>query len=325
MIKRALLCVCVFSAFLTGVVSAQNNKPLRYSLPYRKGALQLQLGELQLKQASFRPDGSGVRILAEDGKGLVMTLFVQHAEKPGDSKVCRQEWWSGTRKGIESKMKIADLKIYESGQTSIAEYRVPEWQGVPVNQKSLHAYFAGGDLWAEIHLSRTPFRSGDEALFTALLENARMDPDYIPGSMDYFVFGSLRYHEQDYKRAAEYYQRALDIEKQGAKLEPKYWKVLVDNLGMSYGLSRDLKRSKEVFEYGISQEATYPLFYYNLACTYAEMGDLDNAIANLRKAFEFKRNMLPGEKMPDPMKDDSFRQYTRDPKFVAAVDKLPRS
>jgi tetratricopeptide (TPR) repeat protein len=195
----------------------------------------------------------------------------------------------------------------------------------PVNQKSLHAYFAGGDLWAEIHLSKTPFRSGDEKLFSAILDTAKLNPDYTPNSMDYFVYGSLRYQDRDYKRAGEFYQQALEMEKREQKLERKYWKVLIDNLGMSYGLSHDLKRAKAVFEYGISQDATYPLFYYNLACTYGEMKDMDNAITYLRKAFQLRANVLPGESMPDPMRDDSFREFTRNPKFVAAVEQLPRS
>jgi tetratricopeptide (TPR) repeat protein len=324
MLTKPVLRLCIFLALLASLATAQS-KPLRYALPYKKGALQLQLPGLELKESSMRPDGSGLRILAKNDQGLILTMFVQHAEKPGDSRICRQEWWSKTRKGIESKAKIVDVKTYESGETAIAEFRVPEWQGVALNQKSLHAYFAGGDLWAEIHISKTHFNPGDEALFNAVLETAKMDPNYTPEAMDYFVYGSLRYHEQDYKRSAEYYQRSLDMEKQEAKLDRKYWKVLVDNLGMSYGISGDLKRAKEIFEYGISRDADYPLFYYNLACTYAEMNDLDNAIANLNKAFELRSNILPGERMPDPMTDDSFKRFTRNPRFVAAVEKLPRS
>jgi tetratricopeptide (TPR) repeat protein len=314
----------VFLLLLAGIAGAQS-KSLRYSLPHKQGALELRLPGLELKESSMNPDGSGVRIMAENDEGLMLTAFVLPAQRAGDSRVCREEWWSKKLKLRESKVKMKDVRLYESGAAAIAEYRVPEWQGVAVNQKSLHAYYAGGELWAEIHISKTPFRAGDEKLFDAVLETARVDPSYTPGVMDYFVFGSLRYQERDYTRAAEYYQRALDLEKKESKLDRKYWKVLVDNLGMSYGISREFSRAKEVFEYGISQDANYPLFYYNLACTYAEMDDLDNAINQLNKAFELRQNVLPGEKMPDPMEDDSFKRFTRNPKFVEAVKKLPRS
>ena len=75
--------------------------------------------------------------------------------------------------------------------------------------------------------------------------------------------------------------------------------MLVDNLGMSYGITGDLQKAKETFDYGVSKDPTYPLFYYNLACTYAEMNDTAKAGAYLEKAFDYKANVLPGETMPD--------------------------
>ena len=59
-----------------------------------------------------------------------------------------------------------------------------------------------------------------------------------------------------------------------AKLDKTLWYVLIDNLGMSYGITGDLQEAKETFDYGVSKDPTYPLFYYNLACTYAEMNDV---------------------------------------------------
>src|SRR3982751_7076698 len=97
-------------------------------------------------------------------------------------------------------------------------------------------------------------------------------------SMDYLAEGSRYYMNRDYKKAIPPYQKALDLEKGGRKLEKKFWIVLVDNLGMAYGITGDIKSSFAVFEYGIANEPTYPLFYYNTACGYGELGDEENAI-----------------------------------------------
>ena len=70
---------------------------------------------------------------------------------------------------------------------------------------------------------------------------------------------------------------------------------LIDNLGMAYGISGDLEKAKETFEYGVSKDPAYPLFHYNLACTYAEMDDATQAGSYLRKAFEYKSNLLPAK------------------------------
>ena len=143
-------------------------------------------------------------------------------------------------------------------------------------------------------------------------------------SMDYLREGSAAYMNGEYKKAIPPYQKALDLEKQERKLEKKFWIVLVDNLGMAYGITGDIKSSHAVFEYGISKEQTYPLFYYNMACGYGELGDEDNAIKYLRLAFKHKGNMIAGERFPNPETDSSFEKFRDSEKFKKAVAEMDR-
>jgi tetratricopeptide (TPR) repeat protein len=94
---------------------------------------------------------------------------------------------------------------------------------------------------------------------------------------------------------------------------------------MSYGITGDLQKAKETFDYGVSKDPEYPLFYYNLACTYAEMDDATEAKDYLKKAFDHKANALPGENMPDPRKDDSFQKLMKDKEFRQLAEALARS
>jgi len=140
--------------------------------------------------------------------------------------------------------------------------------------------------------------------------------------MHHLAEGSKYYLDGDYKKAIPPYQKALDLEKQERKLERKFWIVLVDNLGMAYGITGDIKSSQAVFEYGISKEPTYPLFHYNIACGYGELGDEENAIKHLRNAFKNKANMIAGEPFPDPMTDSSFQKFRDSEKFRNAVTEM---
>ncbi|HRI02582.1 MAG TPA: hypothetical protein PLL77_02460 [Pyrinomonadaceae bacterium] len=144
-------------------------------------------------------------------------------------------------------------------------------------------------------------------------------------SMDYLEEGSQAYLNGDFKKAIPPYQKALDLEKQDRKLEKKFWIVLVDNLGISYGITGDIKNSMAVFEYGIKVEPTYPLFYYNMACGYGELSDEDNAIKYLRSAFKYKDNMIEGEAFPDPMTDSSFSKFAKSEKFKAAIKDMKKA
>lgn len=136
--------------------------------------------------------------------------------------------------------------------------------------------------------------------------------------------GSEYFLRRDFEKAIVPYQKALDLEKEKRTLDKTIWKVLVDNLGMSYGISGNLDKAKETFEYGISKDPDYPMFYYNLACTYGEKDDLDKAIENLKLAFDRRENMIPGEKMPDPATDSSFQRFVNDEKFKAALKELKK-
>jgi tetratricopeptide (TPR) repeat protein len=141
-------------------------------------------------------------------------------------------------------------------------------------------------------------------------------------SMEYLQEGSVFYMNRDYTNAIKPYQKALDLEKKDRKLERKFWIVLVDNLGMAYGITGDIKSSFGVFEYGISVEPTYPLFYYNMACGYGELGDEDNAIKWLRPAFKNKNNMNAGERFPNPETDSSFAKFRDSEKFKEAIAEM---
>jgi len=141
-------------------------------------------------------------------------------------------------------------------------------------------------------------------------------------AMAYLQEGSAYYLKHDFKRAIPPYQKALDLEKEHPTLSKTLWKVLVDNLGISYGITGDLKKAKEVFEYGISKDSDYPMFYYNLACTYGEMKDMDKAIEYLKLAFVRKENMIEGETMPDPATDSSFERFMKSQKFLDALKEI---
>ena len=124
--------------------------------------------------------------------------------------------------------------------------------------------------------------------------------------MDYFAIGSDYYFKLDYKNAILNYRQAFNRNKNKPELPYALWVVLVDNFGMAYGVTKDYGRAIDVFEYGIANAPDYPLFYYNLACTYAEKGDSKKAVSNLYKAYWRRDNNLPGEKIPNPLTDDSF-------------------
>jgi hypothetical protein len=138
--------------------------------------------------------------------------------------------------------------------------------------------------------------------------------------------GLLAYNNHDFKKAIPELKAALDELKGTAGFETSLaWRVLVDNLGMAYGVAGDLKNAKETFDYGIARDSKYPMFHYNLACTFAEMNDRDNVIAELKLAYTFKANANAGEPMPNPAADSSFQKLMKDKTFLAVLDEIRKT
>ncbi len=218
--------------------------------------------------------------------------------------------------------KIEKATTSEQGPIAVLEYFIEEFRGQKVHQKNVFGYIVTADLAIDFHLSKIGYMPKDEPFLASFLGGIKLLENYESGSKTQFGYGSMFYLRKDWGRAAQHYEKALTLEKQKRELPSDQWRVLVDNLGAAYGISGDLGRAKETLEFGVSQDPNYPMFHYNLACSYAETGDLDHALAQLRMAFGNRRNSIAGEGIPDPAKDDSFHHDVSDSRFKALEREL---
>ena len=293
----------------------------RFSLPEKKGALQIALGGLRVRKSMLAPDGSYLEVSASRGP-IMARIFLKSTLKAATATACRDVMWQEEQKTFDKMgAKLESVALSSGGPMAVVEYRLPSYQDKPLNLKAVRAYLAGGDLCAEVHLAAN---DGPEnvAPMKAILSSTRMLPDYSPGTIDDMRFGNVAYRAQEYKQAAAYYQHALDASGSDKELGPILWRIMIDQLGISYSLTGELARSKQVLEFGISRDPHYPMFYYNLACADAQSDDLSGTLFNLAKAFDNRRNIIPGELMPDPRKDESFQKFASNERFQELVRSL---
>jgi hypothetical protein len=331
-------------AFLMSVICSINvlaqegsSAVARMAIPGVTGILELQMGPTKF-QTRVRPDGKEVQLRAlERPDHLEITAFLQKVTFLASAEKCRDEWWPGTKKTMTVQRDDFQGTVVKDGIARV-EYIVPEFRGVKMRWKDMHAYLGSGNLCAEVHISKMEFEPDDQKLFEKVLSGAKLLPDQsLPEDqrqskepaqdtevMRYFGQGSKSYLQQNYAAAAGSYQKALDLEKKNRTLSRDYFRVLIDNLGMSYGIGGKLAQAKATFEYGLTQDSEYPLFYYNLACTYGEMARMNEALGQLRLFYKYKVNMIPGETLPDPLKDDSFKHFVDNEEFVRAVGEMQR-
>ena len=318
------LCVLATLMSIALMCVGEEPKPMsgRLSLPAKDWGVVLNLPGFAVKSVETKPDGRRYMVAENETTNVVVSLTLEEVKSGGLASSCRDSLKNRTK---NVPLKIKDVRFSRSGDVDVMHYRVPELRGQSINQESMFACQFYDNSFIDLHVSKVNYVAADEQLFSDVLRSMHLDT-VQRSSKELVEQGSRFYLQHDYKGAIGPYSHALELEKANPELEKSLWYVLVDNLGMSYGITGDLQKAKETFEYGVSKDPTYPLFHYNLACTYAKMGDAAEAGNFLKKAFEYKANFLPGESMPDPRKDDSFKKLMKNNKeFRELADTLARS
>jgi tetratricopeptide (TPR) repeat protein len=321
----ALLC---WDNFAAAQESQQLTNPkIEVGFPAKAWALQFDEAGFKVKANGVQPDGRAYLIAENQSLHLVLSVFLEKGSHQATDDGCKKN--QKTRLAQNADYKRENIETREVAGMEIVEFTIPEFQGAPVQQRNLFACLPKDDVYVDIHLSKVLFKPQQEELFNSVLNSAHfidkststsklMDaaPSSDAGaSSDDFREGNRYFLQQDFTASIAPYQKALDAEKQSHSLSKNSLRILIDNLGMAYGISGDLNRAEETLNYGVSQDRTYPMFYYNLACVSAGRNDMNKTMEFLRKAFSYKANVIPSESMPDPQNDDSFKPFMADQRF----------
>ena len=314
----SLLC-CAVILMLSAAASAQeiDGGQVRMSVPGVKGTLELNVGPTT-PTVRVRPDGLETQLQAMGrADHLLITAFLQHVMFPASAEKCRAEWWSGTEKGMKShNMKMEHLHQSMENEIARVEYTLPEALGAPIKQKNLHAYLGSGDLCAEIHMSKVLFIPEEQKLFDEVIATVKLLPDRAEKGETSTTL-EIRQTPLD---AAAMYENQLAKKKKDGTLDQDEFRRLTERRGISYAMGGDLATARRVFEDAIVQDPAYPMHYYDLACTFGEMGNLEKSLEQLRLAYLHKGEM----EIPDPLKDSSFRKFADNDKFVQAVREMQK-
>jgi tetratricopeptide (TPR) repeat protein len=311
----------LFLLFASGAIAAEptpaaSADALALSLPDLSWAVEIAAPGFKLEDQGIAPGGRATRLQAVNKKsGIRLSAFLEPAAGSGGAKECREHYWN---RGKNSPFTKEQIRIYESEPFAIVDYIMTGLGRV----RHVNAYLAEGRYWIDIHISQAEDKVPEGQPFLSILKAVRINRSYTPSARDCFRFGNAHFERNDYQRAALQFEKALAQDKPASPLGRDAWKQLVVRLGMSYGIAGDLEKAKKVLQSGIAREPEYPLFYYNLACAFAEQGNRQQALDNLRLAYKHKDHALAEQRVPDPKGDSSFERFRNDRKFWEELDKV---
>lgn len=303
--------------------------PFMLVTSYGKGGIALPTGK-EWKPELLTVYDSGKRPVAQYSKTdstliASFSLFENLSGKP-TAQGCREEVISAL---VQREAKNISDRVDKETKNSTGEtiatttYRLNVPQKAGVHQLNLFGFVGDAKTCAEIHISSMEDTPAAENAMKAVFADFHPDLTYQPTAIDTFRLGSLLFKKSP-GPSAQYYKSSLDAMPTTAEyLNPR--RAATDQLVISLGMSGNVKEARAVAEKAVKADPDYPLNYYNLACIDAEQGNAAGAKSYLQQAFDRKANIIPGESMPDPSKDESILKLKKDQAFWVFVISLAQS
>ena len=251
------------------ITKTLNEERIGFTVPAAPWTLTLPKNDLLVEKQQVKPDGRHGYFSINDRKSnMAISFFIEPATKCKDSKACRDMVWKSGNPSWENPQNVV---LSEMGDVSYFEFFIPSFRGAPVKQHNVYAEFVEGGFWVDLHISKVLYNPEEHELFERTIKSIKFEPKREQSGlrlqnaqsaqvMEDLREGSAYYLKGDFKSAINPYAKVLELEKKQQTVDKTAWRVLIDNLGMSYGITGDLKRAKETFEYGLSKDDTYPLF-----------------------------------------------------------------
>jgi tetratricopeptide (TPR) repeat protein len=323
--KVVALLALIFSAVssISGQTAA-NDGNFQLALPSHQGQLQWHADGFKVVQSSAKPKGTEIGIRGKDESGKITFLgflFLVSGQSPLTGLKCRDGALQLIKKGNPS-LKIlttSEISVSKKLPIELVAYSARGEDGKPIY--SVRGFVATGDICGDLELYSDAPIGPEGSVPKQIFQSYGFNPDYSPEFNDVFLYAQILYRNGMYKAAAPIFEQSLTKLKDD-KSQETWRRVATDQAGMSYGISGDITKARSIFESAVAKDPDYPLYYYNLACADAEENKLTDAKVHLQQAFARKDNVIPGESLPDPSKDDSFLRHSNNKEFWDFVTSL---
>jgi tetratricopeptide (TPR) repeat protein len=316
-----LIFTAVGSGFAQTPVSAAN---FTLALPSHQGQLRWHADGFKVVESSAKPNGREIGFRGADLSGrlnFLAFLFLFPEQAPLDSAKCR-DGVIEPEKASNPTLRVARVSVIkrtDGPAVALASYTSRGRDGKTAYM--VRGFIATGDICGDLEVySDTAIAEDSEV--QKIFASYNLNSTYVPQFSDSLLYAQVLYQSRMYKAAAPMFEQALTKLTEERADTKTMRRMTIDQAGMAYGMSGDIVKSRALFEAAIEKDPDYPLYYYNLACADAEEKKLAAAETHLQQAFARKANVIPGEAMPDPTKDDSFLPYRDNKEFWKFVESL---
>jgi tetratricopeptide (TPR) repeat protein len=218
---------------------------------------------------------------------------------------------------------MTPLDVVSVGPGGVAS--IPGVVGLPSSLRVLEAFVVRGGAGVTLRFMSPELKGKDEQFFYSILDSLRfVDTSKSSSSYDYYLLGRDLYKRKEHGAAVAALEKGFAVEAQKRELTRAQWREMVMTLANALSGANDLGRAREVLEYGVAEEPTYPFFHHGLSHLYAHLGDLERTLSELEKTYQLvpKEKNVSGWTVPDPLEDPGYVKFAGDAGFRDGVKAL---
>lgn len=155
------------------IASNQSDRPVNITIPAAPWSLMLPGKHLSIESQRVQPDGRyGYFVLSDNHNKIIISIFIEPADKCKTSKECRDMVWKAGNPTWENPQ---NLVIGEIGEVSIFEFFMPSFRDMPVQQQHMYAQFVVDQFWVDMHISKTSYQPEEHKLFEEVIKSVKFE------------------------------------------------------------------------------------------------------------------------------------------------------
>jgi CRISPR/Cas system-associated protein endoribonuclease Cas2 len=170
-----LIFLLLFLGFSTAALAQKaNGAKLEVTMVNEPWTVGFDIKDFSVKENRLQPDGR-VYLLAENEKTMVtLSVYLERVQGSASASGCQETQKARLDEKVEYRREKIETR--QSADMEIVEYTIPEFGGVPVQQRNLFACLPKDDVYVDIHLSKVLFKPAEERLFTEILNSVHFLP-----------------------------------------------------------------------------------------------------------------------------------------------------
>ena len=140
--------------------------------------LSIDLAGFTIERDQLKPNGRRYLMASHPGTGIKVAIALEQVAGQASIAGCIEHLQHVQKGSAVSRGK--DVTLSTAHEMPTLEYTLPRFQGVRLDQKSLYACMAEGNVYANIHVSKVRYTDADASRFRQLLTTLRLQSGPSP-------------------------------------------------------------------------------------------------------------------------------------------------